>query len=367
MEENRSILYITNNADLGGISNYLLEIIKLLPTNYTPYFIMSKAGYFSEELKKIGISEKQIFFVPMTNNIFNFSIHLKSYINISKIVHKIKPYKIHCNAMTGGIAGRIAGFIYKIPVIYTVHGWTFSSGLSILKTIFYKLLEILLSPLTQKFICVCDFDTQIGYKLLPWAKNKISTIKNGISDIPEEYRKKEFSKNELKIVMISRFAHPKDPYTLIFAVHELIKEGYSIKLDLYGYGPELNKVLNCIKNQNDSNIQYKGEISNVIPILKDYDVYALISKKEGLPIGVLEAMRCGLPLLLSSVGGMTELIEGNGLYVKSQNIMDCRKQIKLLWDKRERLAIMGQKSRKIFEEEYTAGKMVEKTLEEYKG
>ena len=167
------------------------------------------------------------------------------------------------------------------------------------------------------------------------------TVHNGISDISEEYRKIEFSNDELKIVMISRFCPQKDPYTLIFAVHELIKEGYNIKLDLYGYGQELDKVLKCIKNQNNSNIQYKGEITDVTPILKDYDVYALISNYEGLPIGIIEAMRAGLPILVSDVGGNSECIKDNGYLVKRQNIMDCRKQIKVIWDNRENISILG--------------------------
>ena len=191
------------------------------------------------------------------------------------------------------------------------------------------------------------------------------TIHNGISDISEEYRKKEFSKDELKIVMISRFCPQKDPYTLIFAVHELIKEGYNIKLDLYGYGQELNKVLDCIRLRNTNNIQYKGEISDVIPILKDYDVYALISNWEGLPIGIIEAMRAGLPILVSNVGGDSECIKDNGYLVKRQDIMDCRKQIKQLLDNKDTLYTLGQSSRNFYEEEFFVKKMIKRTLEEY--
>ena len=361
----RKILYILTKPDLGGVQKYILELTKGLSKNITPFYVMSSEGYLSEELEKIGIKKEQIFFVPMTNSIIDLKTHIKSNIETLKIIKQIKPDLIHCNSMTGGIVGRICGFLTKTPVIFTAHGWTFSGGYSKTKIIFYKILETLLAFLTKKIICVSEYDRQIGIKTMPFFKDKMVTIHNGISDIPEEYIKRDFSKEELKIVMIARFANPKDPYTLIIAVHELTKEGYNVKLDLYGYGEELDKVLNCIKNQNDENIQYKGEIHDVKSILKNYDVYALISKKEGLPIGVLEAMQCGLPLLLSSIGGMTELIERNGLYVKNQDIMDCRKQIIALWNKKENLAVFGQNSRKLFEEEFTAEKMVAKTLEEY--
>lgn len=362
----QKILYILTKSDLGGVSKYILEITKGLPKNITPYYIMSSSGYLSDELKKIGIKEEQIFFVSMTNSIIDLKTHIKSNIETIKIIKQIQPDLIHCNSMTGGIVGRVSGALTKIPVIFTAHGWTFSGGYSAPKIVFYKILETLLAFLTKKIICVSEYDRQIGIKTMPFFRNKMITIYNGISDIQEEYRKKEFSKDELKIVMIARFANPKDPYTLIFAVQELI-EGYNIKLDLYGYGEELDKVVNCINNQSNENIKYKGEISDVIPILKNYDIYALISKKEGLPIGVLEAMQCGLPLLLSDVGGMTELIEGNGLYVKSQDVMDCKKQIKALWDNRKNFDIMGQKSRKLYEENFIAKKMINTIIETYEG
>lgn len=362
---NKDILYILTKSDLGGVSKYLLEITKGLQEDTTPYYIMSSEGYLSDELKKLGVKDEQIFYVPMTNSIVDLKTHIKSNLETLKIIKQFQPDLIHCNSTTGGIIGRICGFLTKTPVIFTAHGWAFTNGICLWKRIFYKILETFLAIFTKKIICVSEYDKQIGIKTMPIFKDKMVTIHNGISDISEEFKKKEFSKDEHKIVMISRFCPQKDPYTLIFAVHELVKEGYNIKLDLYGYGEELDKVLNCIKNQNDKNIQYKGEISDVTPILKNYDVYALISNWEGLPIGIIEAMRAGLPILVSDVGGNRECIKDNGYLVKRQDIMDCRKQIKAIWDKRDEITTLGQNSRMLFEEEFTAEKMVEKTLEEY--
>ena len=363
--EKQKVLYIVTKSDLGGIQKYLIEIVKELPLNIIPYFIMATPGYLSEELEKMVVPKEQIFFVPMTNNIFNIFQHIKSNIQTLKLIKQIQPNLIHCNATTGAIVGAVCGAVTKIPTVYTVHGWPFTSGITLWKRIFYIILEFLICSVYKKIICVSEYDRQIGIKALPMYKDKMITIHNGISDIPEEYKKTEFSKDELKIVMISRFCPQKDPYTLIFAVHELVKEGYNIRLDLYGYGQELDKVLNCIKNQNDNNIQYKGEISDVTPILKNYDVYALISNWEGLPIGIIEAMRTGLPILVSDVGGNRECVKDNGYLIIRHDIMDCRKQIKNLWDNRENLHILGQNSRKLFEEEFIAEKMVDKTNEEY--
>ena len=361
----KKILYIVTKSDLGGVTKYLLEIVTHLPQDYEPFFIMSNEGYFSEELKKLGL-EKNIFFVPMTNSIFNIAQHIESNLRTLKIIYRIKPDVIHCNSTTGGIVGRICGALSFTPVIFTAHGWAFTDGISKGKQIFYKILETFLALFTKKIICVSEYDRQIALKVMPFFKNKLITIHHGISDISDEFKKKEFSKDKLKIVMVSRFCPQKDPYTLISAVSELNNEGLNIELDLYGYGEELQKVLDLIKRCNCINIKYNGEISDVTPILKNYDIYALISNWEGLPIGIIEAMRAGLPILVSDVGGNSECINGNGYLVKRQDINDCKEKLRILLSSEIDLKVLGLKSRKFYEENLNVIKMANLVQKEYK-
>lgn len=360
----KKILYLVTKSDLGGVTKYLLEIVTHLPQDYEPFFIMSNGGYFSEELKKIGL-EKNVFFVPMTNSILDIAQHIKSNLETLKIIYKIKPDVIHCNSTTGGIVGRICGALSFTPVIFTAHGWAFTDGISKGKQRFYKILETLLACITKKIICVSEYDRQIALKVMPFFKNKLITIHNGISDIPDEFKKKEFSKDKLKIVMISRFCPQKDPYTLINAVNQLNKEGLNVELDLYGYGEELDKVLSTIEETNCSKIKYRGEISDITPILKNYDVYALISNWEGLPIGIIEAMRAGLPILVSDVGGCKECIANNGFYVARQNKQMCKKQILKFFEEKCDIEKLGLNSRNAYKQEFVAGIMFTKTVQLY--
>lgn len=361
----QTILYIVTKSDLGGIQKYLLEIARNLPEDINAYFLMGSPGYLSDELLKLGIQNENIHFIPMTNNIFDITQHVKSNFKTLQLIKKIKPDIIHCNATTGAIVGAVCGFLTNTKTIYTVHGWPFTDGISKNKQKFYKVLEFLICSVFRKIICVSEYDRQIGIKALPMYKNKMVTIHNGISDIPDEFKKKEFSKDKLKIVMISRFCPQKDPYTLINAVKQLNKEGLNVELDLYGYGEELDKVLSTIEETNCSNIQYKGEISDVTPILKDYDVYALISNWEGLPIGIIEAMRAGLPILVSNVGGNSECVNGNGYIVKRQDITDCRKQIKKLYNEKEKIVELSQNSRELYYAEFSVNQMFKNTIGNY--
>lgn len=365
MEDKIKILYILTKSDLGGVQKYLLEIITHLSENIEPYFVMSSPGYFSEELEKLGF-KKNIFFVPMTNSIVNLPLHIKSNLQTLNIIRRIKPDLIHCNSTTGGIIGRLCGALTFKPVIFTAHGWAFTDGISKSKQIFYRCLETFLAFFTKKIICVSDFDNKLAQKVMPLFKNKLITIHNGIADSETMFIKKIFPDDKLRMVMISRFCQQKDPYTLINAVGEL---GISnVELDLYGYGEDLPVVLEAIQKYGSGNIRYKGEISDVTPVLKNYDVYCLISNWEGLPIGIIEALRAGLPVLVSDVGGCAEeIIDGeNGFLIQKNNKEQLKEKIKFLGENKYLLPEFSKKSRQLYETEFTADKMCKRTFNLYK-
>ena len=61
----------------------------------------------------------------------------------------------------------------------------------------------------------------------------------------------------------------------------------------------------------NTNILFRGKVSNVNEYLHASDVYLATSKSEGLPNGVLEAMACGLPVLLSDIPQHMEVLEAD--------------------------------------------------------
>lgn len=205
-------------------------------------------------------------------------------------------------------------------------------------------------------------------ELLSINTNKQVNIPYGISDIGKEFRKKDFSKESLKIIMISEYSQFLDNYTPIFAVNECNKEGMDIQLDLYGKGKDLKKIVQCINNQHCPNIQYKGEIEDTKAILKDYDLFFTASYSTDIQFNTIEALRCGLPVILTDVkgNGASEFINGNGYLTPENCIMHLRKILKGLYEDKSQLAVMGQNSRKLYEEKFMAKQMAEKTLEVYK-
>lgn len=102
-------------------------------------------------------------------------------------------------------------------------------------------------------------------------------------------------------------------------------------------------------------IIFAGQVDNIQNYLSASDIYISSSKSEGLPNGVLEAMACGLPLLLSDIPQHMEIFSINasiGYSYQLGNIKDLSNKIDLILN--SNLIEMGESSYKTLQENLTA-------------
>ena len=105
----------------------------------------------------------------------------------------------------------------------------------------------------------------------------------------------------------------------------------------------------------NTNILFRGKVSNVNEYLHASDVYLATSKSEGLPNGVLEAMACGLPVLLSDIPQHMEVLEADPQCGHSYKLGNV-KQLSGLMDQMmdENLFEMGERSYTAVMDNFTA-------------
>ena len=132
-----------------------------------------------------------------------------------------------------------------------------------------------------------------------------------------------------------------------------------VHVDFMGDGGERPVLESLVKDYGLNNhVMFYGLIPNidVYKYLAKNNIYILMSKNEGLPISIIEAMRAGLPIISTNVSGIPELInpEFNGFLLNP----DVEELTSLLNDlPKYDWKAMGENSRKRFEKEFTFERM----------
>lgn len=94
---------------------------------------------------------------------------------------------------------------------------------------------------------------------------------------------------------------------------------------------------------NVTNVEFKGQISDIENMWKDYHALVLPSRSEGLPLSMVEAMSAGRPVIISNAGGNTELVEeGVTGFIGYPNEESFGEALERAWQARDKWEEMGK-------------------------
>lgn len=362
-----TVLFIITKSEIGGAQTHLMEVVRYMHrAGHDVSVVTGTTGWLTNELAAIGVDYE---ILPDLVREINPAKDIKTINYICRIMEDKHPDIIHCHSSKAGIVGRIAGAIKNVPAVFTAHGWAFTSGVSPVKRIIYAAIEHMMLGITKRVICVSEFDRQLAKRWFLHNYNRIVTVHNGIVD-------KTFNSNiaredflPLKLVSVARFSHQKNNMELIRAVEQINKlYSDSLQLNMVGDGPLLSEAQAYVTSHKlENDVHFLGSRTDVDDILNKNDIFCLISNYEGLPISIIEAMRAGMPIIASDVGGVNELLqdEVNGFLIPRGNISELVDKLKYILHHKELIKSMGEASRKIYEEEYTADRMNQKILSVY--
>ncbi len=233
------------------------------------------------------------------------------------------PDLIHTHTAKAGALGRIAARICGVPVVHTYHGHHFESGLG--KADVARLAERALGRFTDVAIALTERqrrDIVDVHRILP--ADKVHVIGPGLDMQAFRARAKEdlpagayagAAPDVPRFLWTGRFVPVKAPRLLVEAVAIATQP---LHLTMLGRGPLLEQVRATIRAHGlEDRIHCPGSVSNVAPWLAAADGLVLCSRSEGAPLSVVEAMALGKPSVVTTVGGLPDMVEhqGTGLWV----------------------------------------------------
>ncbi len=325
------ILFVITKDDVGGAQKYVKDLVESLDPKKFEIKILTggKGG------------------VRFLSNVFwphlLFVNDIAALLELIFKLRKEKPEIIHLNSSKAGVIGAIAAKLAGVPrVIFTAHGWVFNpdNDFSFWRRRFYILLHKLAALFQDKIINVSEYDRQLAMKCRIAPPEKLTTIHNGISEL--SFLSKKDARKAIKTISgklldaeavwigsIGRLVAEKDYRTLVETA-ALVPETHFIIL---GSGYQRKNLESKIKKLGlDNRVFIIQDIAPAAHYLKAFDVFVLSSIKEGLPYTMIEAMAAQLPIVVTRIGGMTEIISGRGLVMPPREPAELARAIKFLLD-----------------------------------
>jgi glycosyltransferase involved in cell wall biosynthesis len=331
LARDKKILFVLpKSTEFGGLERHLLDLLRTLPKPFLPATIVC----FERDIITARMDQEQ-----RAHVVVNCIKEPRSLWDWLRIIRKNKPDTIvfpyswiEAFPWQAPVAAALAGVPKRIsiqhlippPLPLLVEGKSPRVMLRRLigrqarKALSVKIPARISSYLSTATICVSNAVRNALVNIYGFRPGKTVVMVNGVSTsafAPSKVNgaavraRLDINPEEFLLVCAARLVEAKGIDILIRAVSQVRSRGVSCKCVILGDGP-LNQQLQQMANTEGlrDHVIFEGFQQDVRPYLQAGSAFILTSYLEGLPISVLEAMACGLPCIVTNVGGNAEAV-----------------------------------------------------------
>lgn len=315
MINNKEVLHIIDNIGLGGAQRVVYDLVE--GSGYKVATLNAR----EEELNTSNLD-----FVQLGNlNKFNIS-------SIKKLLKYIRDNEIkilHTHLFKSFLSGLIVKIALgnKIRLFVHDHGEILNPTGFLRRTI-YRGSLVFSRLFVERYIVVSEYSAS---RIAPFVGDKnVRVLYNPISDTYFNYEKIKKRDNIFRIGFAGRLTLYKGILELIEAFNLLNDIHPNTKLLIAGAGPMRDDVISA-SNKN-GNIESKGFVKDMKAFYAGLDLFVNPSHYEAMGLTHIEAMACGVPVLVSNAPAMNLMLkEGeNSFFFDTGNVEDLTGKIKYL-------------------------------------
>lgn len=323
----------------------------------------------------------EVFEIPFQRSPFKAD-NIKAYFKLKKVIDSGHYDLVHCHTPVGGIITRLAARNARkkgTKVVYTAHGFHFFNGASKKNWLLYYPIEKFFSRFADAIITINNED----YKRAKKFKCKNVFLVHGvgvdinifhihtdeeIKQLREEYNLNgkyimiypanlDSNKNQTMVINMAAEIKKNCPdlgFVILMPGQPILKERLENMAEVKGVSE------NCIF------MGYRRDIDKLVGLS---DVMISASKREGLPVCIMEAMATGKPIVCTNVRGNNDLVAPNmnGYLCEIDDFEAMAEYVIKLYRNKELRIEMGLYGRKMIENEYCTEAINFKLLNIYKG
>jgi glycosyltransferase involved in cell wall biosynthesis len=362
-------------ASLAGIRRHIVDLITGLHQDYQDeiellfgYSLRRADPNFMEEMKLLKSINITCFECDMTRSI-NPLLDIRAVIQVFDYIKRYEIDIVHTHSAKAGYVGRLAAkFLNQTKSIYTPHSSPFRLSPK------YHVLEALAGwMLSDAIIAVSKTEREelISNKICP--EKKVFMINSGIPSSVFTCSPAALNvvnpNRKFVVGTVGRLSLQKAPKRFIEIAERTLEKFLNVEFRWIGDGELRPEIEQMIQSKGlTEKVQITGWLTNVEKALLELDIFVLSSDYEALSYAPMEAMRAGLPCVLSNVTGSSDLVmEGEtGFIVSPSDIDGYVESIGSLLSDVDLREKMGQAGYIRWQEKFHLSSMVRSTMQLYK-
>lgn len=294
------VLFMDDSLDVGGKERLLVTLLDQFKGSSVEarLCILGKPGRLAD--RAVALASDSI----LLGRRASFSISAAKRLHRYMVDNKIEI--LHCNGVVDAFHAYLASRATRVKLVATVHGYETGWRLAVHKRVLAGF---------DRIIAVSEAH-RMGLQRSGYPACRMVSVPNCYD---ASFRRPEPDRipvsgnaGRLALVCVGRLDRLKNQTALVRAVGLLASEGLDVTLDLAGDGHRAIRE-SLIALIDDLHLQDRvrilGLIDDVPGLLRNYDAFALASLSETFGIAAAEAMAVGLPVVLSDIPALRELVE----------------------------------------------------------
>jgi glycosyltransferase involved in cell wall biosynthesis len=362
------VLELLVSTDLGGGPAQVREVVARLPREEFAVTVAGPAGgahggvFVESGARVVGIGTDRI--------------GPRAFFDVLRLIRLEGIDIVHSHGKGAGLYGRLAARRAGIPAVHTFHGiharYPVGGGRA------YLMLERGLARITEAIVHVSESQAIEAATLGLAPPGRTHVIVNGIDArcVAAAAMTRAAAREELRLDpealvlgTVARFDPVKGLDSLLRAFALAAAQDPAARLVIVGDGPEAPRLRGLAAAMGiEARVRMAGLIADASRVLPALDLYVSASRKEGLPLAILEAMACELPVAATRVPGHVDVVEEGvtGLLAAPGDDRDLARAMRDLMTKPARRSVMGQAGRRRVEDRFAATRMAAETASLYR-
>lgn len=338
------VLEIIGNAIVGGMENYVYNLVHGLPaygfkvTCLAPY-----ESAYTARLRQLGCD---VHVAQM-----HVDVPWRTLQFTTELIKQNRVDLIHAHLPRAHALAGLAGKLTNRPAAATFHGMELTTE------------ELSLSQLAGTYLITVCQQAYAQALALGVPSDRVGLILNGVDTrlfhphrSGREFREKNEIPLDCQLVgFVGRVSFEKGPDHFVRMAGKVHEKRPDVHFVVVGEGPMEEEILTLAVENNLSGVFHLAGLGkNMAEIYPAFDLLALTSRIEGMPFALLEGMSCGLPVAAMSVGGVAEIVEvgTNGLTSAAEDWWGLAEAVLKMLAEPEHMKQMGQAGRKRVEEKF---------------